>query len=127
MNEHDRKLAEALLADDADLLDEAPSGDSILKDIAGTFRGKRGVFTWFAWFWGFVFAVLMFYAGYRFFVADALDHKLDWGILCLFGAIVNGLIKIWAWLEIQRVGVQRDLKRLELRVALLGRDAEEAA
>ena len=122
MNEHDRKLAEALLADDAELLEGRPPDDSILRDVAGTFRGKRGVFTWFAWFWGFVFAVLMFYAGYRFFVAQELDPKLNWGIICLFSVIANAMIKIWAWMEIQRVGVQRELKRLELRVAMLGCD-----
>lgn len=130
MNEHDRKLAEALLADDAELLRGDASDESILKDVAGTFRGRRGVFTWFAWFWGFVFAVLMFYAGYRFFTesaVDALNAKLGWGIVCLFSMLANAMIKIWAWMEIQRVGVQRELKRIEVRVALLSRDATPGA
>ena len=121
MNDHDRKLAEAMLADDADLVGGGPSDDSIFKDIAGTFRGKRGFFTWFAWFWGFVFAALMIYAGVRFFTAQEIEPKLNWGIVCLFSVIANGLIKIWAWMEIQRVGMLREIKRLELRVALLGR------
>tara|TARA_E500000318_G_scaffold110877_2_gene127534 strand:+ start:185 stop:577 length:393 start_codon:yes stop_codon:yes gene_type:complete len=125
MNEHDRKLAEALLADDAALLSGEVPDDSIFRDIAGTFRGRRGVFTWFAWFWGFVFAALMFYGGYRFFVTDAdaaLGAKLNWGLVCIFSVLANAMIKIWAWMEIQRVGLQRELKRIELRVAMLSGD-----
>jgi uncharacterized integral membrane protein len=123
MNEHDRKLAEALLADDAALLSGDAPDESVLKDVAGTFRGKRAIFTWFAWFWGFVFAVLMIYAGYRYFTESAVNDlgtKLNWGLVCVLSMVANAMIKIWAWMEIQRVGVQRELKRIELRVALLG-------
>ena len=119
MNEQDRELAEALLAEDAELGGAGQAEESVLRDVVSTFRGVRGKYTIFAWFWGFVFGVLMVYAGYRFFTGEEIGARLDWGLICVFSIVANGLIKIWAWMEIQRVGVQRSLKRIEVRLALL--------
>jgi hypothetical protein len=55
----------------------------------------------------------------RFFRADDALHVLRWGaaaFLC-FGTIMA--VKIWYWLEMVRLSLTRDLKRLELRVSRL--------
>jgi hypothetical protein len=119
MNEQDRKLAEALLAEDTDLLREGGRGESIFGDVFGMFRGKRGLLNAFGVFWAAVFAALMIWAGYMFFTTDGTDARLTWGLLAIVGLVVNGLVKIWAWMEIHRVGTQRELRRIELRLAVI--------
>jgi len=130
MNEHDRKLAEALLTDDAELIQESGKGGSIIRDVLETLHGSRGALNILVWVFATVFAVLMFWGGYRFFTEDEIGARLTWGMLCLFGIIANGMLKLWAWMEINRVHAQRDLRRIELRLAVLddrlrgGRDGD---
>lgn len=119
MNDHDRKLAEALLTDDSELIRESGKGGSIVRDVLETLHGTRGFLNIFVWVFGFAFAVVMFWGGYRFFTEDEIGTRLTWGMICLFGIIANGMLKLWAWMEINRVHAQRDLRRIELRLAVL--------
>lgn len=119
MNDEDRNLAAALLAEDRKLLESSGRDESIIADVVGLFRGRRAALNVFGVFWAVVFAVLMFWAGYRFFTTDDPDGRLTWGLLTLVGLVVNGLTKIWAWMEMNRVHTQRDLRRIELRLAVL--------
>lgn len=119
MNDHDRTLAEALLTDDAELIRESEKGGSIVRDVLETMHGSRGLLNILVWIVAAAFAVVMFWGGYRFFTEDELGDRLTWGMICLFGIIANGMLKMWAWMEINRVHAQRDMRRIELRLAVL--------
>lgn len=119
MNDHDRTLAEALLTDDAELIRESEKGGSIVRDVLETMHGSRGFLNILVWIVAAVFAVVMFWGGYRFFTEAELGDRLTWGMICLFGIIANGMLKMWAWMEINRVHAQRDMRRIELRLAVL--------
>ncbi|MBZ0171438.1 MAG: hypothetical protein K8E66_03580 [Phycisphaerales bacterium] len=58
MREIDKKLAEALKADDESLFDVHANEQSLFAEVADTFRGKRRWMVALVWFWSFlIFAV----------------------------------------------------------------------
>ena len=64
-------------------------------------------------------------SGVRFIRADDERTMLLWAaaMLLCFGAVTA--IKIWYWLEMNRLAVTREVKRLELQVAQIARRLEE--
>jgi hypothetical protein len=63
----------------------------------------------------------------RFVRADDARATALWGIAMLlaFGALMA--IKVWYWLEMHRLALMRDLKRVELRVAQIADRLERGA
>lgn len=118
MNELDDRLKEALGAD-------APAGGDIgiWAEVGEAFRGPNRWLVWLTSFWAVVFAVGMFYCGYRFFGAWAgqlgAEALVFWGVCGMFCVMANAMLKQWHWMEINKNSVLREIKRLELQVAIL--------
>lgn len=76
------------------------------------------------WFGGGIVAnLVLFVAGIfaviQFVQADDMRVMMLWGagVAFCFGAVTA--VKIWYWLEMGRLALTRDIKRVELQVALL--------
>lgn len=125
----DDLIREVLEEADEGLVDgsETPSAVELL---TGTFRGRNrrlaigGVVANLALF------VAAIFSGVRFLRADDAQGTAHWGIAMLlaFGLLIA--VKIWYWLEMNRLALTRDIKRAELRVAriadTLGHDRTES-
>ncbi len=116
--ELDRLIQEALGKDDVELLDHFGE-QSTAELLSETFRGRRrlvaigGVAANVLFFGAAILSVL------RFLQASDQRSMLIWGgaaALCL-GTVTA--IKVWYWLEMARLALARDIKRVELQVALL--------
>ena len=113
-DETDRLIREALEQEDAGAFREAdPTMTSLLM---ATFRGTHRRFAML----GVVLNILLFVGGvagavHLFRANDALSVS-RWGAVTLlcFGLVVA--VKVWYWLEMVRLAITRDLKRLELRM-----------
>ena len=119
MKEMDKKLAEALRVDDEALFGVEAEEQSLFGNMADTFRGKRRWLVVMVWFWAFVAAVLMFVGAFMFFKAEAESAKMAWGLGTLFGMMMNGMLKMWYWMEMNRASILREIKRVELQIARL--------
>jgi hypothetical protein len=122
-DELDKLIREALEtseASDQEVLDhlEDPSMADLL---AETFRGRHRRLA----VGGALVNLLLFAAaiwcGVRFLRAGAEREMLLWGagMLLSFGLVTA--IKIWYWLEMNRLALTREIKRVELQVVQLGR------
>ena len=114
----DTLIRDALSQEEAELFDRL--GEPSLPElVSATFRGRR---SWLMWLTGFVTAVfflLSIYCAVRFLGTDDLPTMMRWfaGLtFCLMAVLAN---KTWSWMEMQRIAISREIKRLELAVTHL--------
>ena len=114
----DDLIREALAAEDQQVLDGL--GDqSSLELLTEVFRGRHR----FVATVGMIVTLILFVVGVWAAVAFANAEELrtmllyaGTSALCFSGVV---LVKIWYWLEMMRLALTRELKRLELQVAHL--------
>ncbi|MEM8913421.1 MAG: DUF6768 family protein [Planctomycetota bacterium] len=119
MNDIDNKIREALRAEDAATLSQFPGDDSLSSTLFTVYQGQRRWINSTATVVTFLLFALQIWCGVRFFQSESTQALIGWstGFLTLFVWIV--MMKLWFWLEMLRNSVTREVKRLELQVALL--------
>jgi hypothetical protein len=55
----------------------------------------------------------------QFFAAEATRELIMWAVVFGFSMMAIMALKLWFWAEIQKNAVLREVKRVELQVALL--------
>jgi hypothetical protein len=117
-NDTDRIVRQALEQEEAEAL-RGLEDPSMAELLIATFRGRHRRLA----VWGVVLNLLLFaaavFSSIRFLGTDDVPQMLRWGaatLLC-FGLVLA--VKVWYWLEMVRLAITRDLKRLELRVSRL--------
>ena len=65
------------------------------------------------------FVVVEIYCAWRFFHAPEVREMLLWGAGLFFAGAIIMAMKLWAWMEIQRNSLTREIKRVELQLAHL--------
>jgi len=117
-NELDRLIRDALRADDAELLRQFEE-QSTVELLTESFRGRRRLIA----IGGVVANLLLVAAAIvavgRFMEAPDQRTMLIWAGAVAFCVLAITAIKIWWWIEMARLGIARDLRRVELQVALL--------
>lgn len=116
--ELDRLIRDALREDDADLLGQFEE-QSTVELLTESFRGRRRL----AAIGGVAANVLLFVAAIlsavRFLEASDQRTMLIWAGAVAFCAMAVTAIKVWYWIEMARLALARDMRRVELQVALL--------
>ena len=116
--ELDLLIRDALRADDAEILDQFED-QSTLELLTESFRGRRRLTA----IGGVVANLLLIGAAIvaagRFLEAGDQRTMLIWAGAVAFCVLGITAIKIWWWIEMARIGIARDLRRVELQVALL--------
>jgi hypothetical protein len=94
--------------------------EGIFRQMAGIFRGKLRWMAICVLIETLVFMALIVLAAIEFFKSDATK----WQIFYATGIVLLGmlllLIKLWGWMQMTRISIQREIKRLELRILELG-------
>lgn len=117
MNEEEIKR----IIDGADDYDEARE-DSLLR-IAGEFYSRRmSAVTAAAWVNSLVALAVAVFCAVRFFRADQVKDEILYAVVFLTAIVWISGVKAFAWMEISRKRIARDIKRLEIRL-LAARDA----
>lgn len=118
MTELDRKIEEALDAEDRDLMREFGE-QGLLEQSFSVFQGKQG------WIAGVVTVVSVFlfagavYSAWNFFHADEVIAAAQWAAGAWFLMTMVAFIKVWFWMRMESNRVLREIKRLELQFARL--------
>jgi hypothetical protein len=116
--DHDRIIRQALEQEDAEAF--GGGGDpSMAELLTETFRGRHRRLAIGGALLNLVLFAGALYSAIQFFRSGDLREMLLWGagaFLC-FGMVTA--IKVWYWLEMVRLSITRDVKRLELQVSRL--------
>ena len=122
MTELDEKIRQAL--DDTGI-DSTEFGDededSLRRLISDAYQGKlRWIFV-LATFWQLIFFAIFVYAGIEFFGMTGTGDPIFWATIFLMSGIGVSMMKMMHWMLINRNRILREVKRLELEVARMGK------
>jgi hypothetical protein len=121
MGSIDEKIAETLESEEREILDFYGKELGLFGLMAESLRGKLKFLVWTVFLFVLVFAVLLVYCAAHFFAAETIGMKLNWMAGGLTALFVIGLLRLWYLMELNRLSLIRELKRLELQIAFLGK------
>ena len=119
MDDLDKKIRSALTPQNNELIGEPNEGLRIDQLMLSTFRTRNWFITAIAFVYTFVFFGLAIYSVVRFFAAEETKHLLAWGFGFSFCMLAVAMLKMWFWMEMQRLAMTREIKRVELLLARL--------
>ncbi len=119
MNELDKKIQEALRAEDAELFKDFAEEPSVFEMLMETCRGRHRWLNILGAFWTLVFLVLGIVAAVKFFSAEGTRDIVMWAAACIVCVSAVSMLKIWYFLEMNKNALTREIKRLELQIARL--------
>ncbi len=116
MDELDRKIEEALSAEDRAIL--ARFGEQgVFGQWFGVYDGRVRGAAIFATLLSFAVFFAAVYCGWRFLGATEAIDAARWGAGAIALMAMVGFLKVWFWLRMESNRVLRELKRLELQIA----------
>ncbi|MHC4192239.1 MAG: DUF6768 family protein [Planctomycetota bacterium] len=71
------------------------------------------------WVWFFIFMVPIIISIIFFFMTDQTKYQIMFAAIFVCCCLTIGFLKVFAWVMLQRHGIKREIKRLELRIAEL--------
>lgn len=123
MSELDKRIEEALSAEDRALLEQFGE-QGIFDQLGGLFSGKMAWLSVVTFVFGLGMFVLAIYSVFYFVRADNMHDMLRWSGQAWFGFMGLFMIKIWSWMRMESNRVIREVKRLELQIAHLSLHGE---
>ncbi len=111
----DEKIKQEL-ENEAEILDQVlVQREGIFFMLAHAFKGALGGWMILISIVVLIVSALMIWAGYQFFfVSTLLEDKLHWGMILVISLIVQIAMKMWTFMEMNRMSVLREIKRLEI-------------
>lgn len=114
----DRKIQEALARSSSDI-EVFANQQSLLHDILQIFKGRNWWINSIMVVVTLAIFVLCIYSGVRFYHATELKEIVGWSMTLIVSALCISILKIWSWLEMEKYSLIREIKRVELQVAML--------
>ncbi|MFZ5669503.1 MAG: DUF6768 family protein [Pseudomonadota bacterium] len=119
MSQLDQAVRRALSPEDQRLLDELSREEPIFRQALDAFKDKNRWVGVAGWLGGFGLFGAWCYFVLRFVQADDLRTMMLWGGAAGMAALGFTMIKLWFFMEMQKNGILREVKRIELQVASL--------
>tara|TARA_R110002124_G_scaffold83048_1_gene217686 strand:+ start:1527 stop:1904 length:378 start_codon:yes stop_codon:yes gene_type:complete len=113
--EIDKLIKETLTQEEAKFYDELEQ-QTIFEMIGGLFQGKNKWIMYMMNFMTLIFFGLFVYCTVQFFNTTETNELIKWGVgglVFLFGV---SMLKIFAWMQMDKNALLRELKRLELLI-----------
>ena len=90
--------------------------EGVFRQMAGIFRGKMRWMAIAVTIESIVFLALLVLAAVRFFQVPDTKGQIFYATVVLLMAMLLLLVKLWGWGQMNRNAIQREIKRLELRI-----------
>ena len=126
MTDIDDRIRGALDEDDRAFLASLDEGRGMFSQIGDVLTGPLGGWSKLIFAVAFVLGIALVYFAYRFFTATAFEESVWWGIVTLGTLLMQGFIKEWFYSRMNMLSVLREVKRLQVQVAMLGESAPRA-
>ena len=91
----------------------------VISQLRRSFQGPFKVTAIVVILFQIVFAGLAIYSTYHMFSVSSIANKIEWATGVIAAVIIFGLLRLWLFMEMNRLSVIREIKRTELRIALL--------
>ena len=117
-NEIDDKIKQALAAEDAELYAQFAEPSLLEQGLELLQSRNRWMNTWML-IWMPIFGVIGVYSLSRFFAAQEVKELFVWAMGFATSMAGVSMMKVWAWMQMEKNNTIREIKRLELQVARL--------
>lgn len=118
MEDIDKLIKDTLNEEESKFYDSLEE-QNILQMILGLFKGKNKWIMFLMNFMTLVFFALFIYCVIQFFDTDIQKEYLKWGIGSLVFLFGVSMLKIFAWMQMDKNALLREMKRLELQISSL--------
>ena len=117
--EIDQLIKEALGEEEATYYEKLEEEQTLFQEMASIYKGRRA---WITIWVSFVMVVLLIggiYCLIEFFRTDEVKQLMIWGGGFFFAMMTISALKVYAWLQMDRNAIIREMKRLEFQVNAL--------
>ncbi|WP_420574318.1 DUF6768 family protein [Kordia sp.] len=124
MEDIDTLIKETLTQEEAKFYEELDE-QGLLGSIGSIFKGKLG---WLAVIMNIVNLGVfgfMIYCFIQFFNVTETNELIQWGLGIVICAMFMSMIKLYAWMQMDKRAILREMKRLELQVSSLSSKISE--
>ncbi len=118
MEEIDQLIKDTLSKEEAAFYDSLEE-QNVFEMVFGLFKGKNA---WFLIITNIlIFPLLGFfiYCTYQFFNVDSAEELIRWGFGSFVFLLSVSMLKVYAWMQMDKNAILREMKRLELQVMSL--------
>ncbi|NNF39634.1 MAG: hypothetical protein HKN71_13265 [Gemmatimonadetes bacterium] len=116
MTDIDEKIRQALSAEDRAIMDAIGDEQTVFDLIGRSFRGRMRSFMVIAWVAMLAMFVVAVWSAVQFLTATEINAKINWAVALVLSAQLLGGMKMWYFLELNKLAAARDIRRLELRM-----------
>lgn len=116
--EIDDLIKETLSTEEAKFYDQLGE-QTLLEKLGGVHRGKTGWLASLMTIMHILIFVIFVFCTMQFFDTEATNELIKWacaGFLCM---IFMGMMKLYIWMQMDKNDLLREIKRLELQMAVL--------
>ena len=124
MKEIDYKIRAALAAEEASMFDDYDELN-ILEQVSDSFKRKSVWLILMTMFATLAFVVMAGVCAFQFFNVESVRELIGWSIGFVFCCLAVGMMKVWYWMELNKNAVTREMKRVELQLASIGKKIDE--
>jgi len=117
--EVDRLITESLSRDEAEFYRNLDKEENVFRMWRNIYRGGNGWLATLVTVWTLIAAVVAIYTAYNLFVLDSVPHLIRHGVILISALIMVSMLKSWAFQQMDKNTVLRELKRLEYQTAAL--------
>ena len=127
MTDINDRIRDALDEDDKAFLESLETERGLFRQIGDSWKGPMGGWAKFAFAMSVLFGLLMLGVIYKVIHStdSAFEHSM-WAIALLAVLIMLGFIKQWMFERMNMLTILREVKRLQVQVALLSEDRTKA-
>ncbi|MBD2842436.1 DUF6768 family protein [Erythrobacter rubeus] len=115
----DSRIADALGSDDHAFLASLDEDRGMFQQIGDSWHGPLGGWARVGFGAAIVIGLALAYCFYRAVTADAGGEMIGWGLTTIGLLIMQGFLKEWMFARMNMLTVLREVKRLQVQVALL--------
>ena len=118
MEEIDQLIKDTLNQEEAKFYD-ALEEQNVFEMVFGLFKGKNAWLNILLNIMIVVFFGAFIYCGIQFFSSETVEGLIKWGFGSLSFLLCISMLKIFAWMQMDKSAILREMKRLELQIMSL--------
>ena len=121
MSNLDDEIRAALRAEDAELFAEYGGELGVMESLKESFRGTWRFHTVGVWVFTLVLLGIAIWTAVRFFEATTVQAQVAWAAGFLYSTLMIMAMKVWYWMQLNKIALIHEIKRVELELARLSR------
>ena len=118
MEDIDKLIKETLTQEEAKFYDGLEE-QNVFQMLWGLFEGKNKWIMYAMNFMTLVFFGLFVYCLVQFFSTDVVNELIKWGVGSIAFLLGVSMLKVFAWMQMDKNALIREIKRLELQILSL--------